>query len=93
MSPGLIILAAVLLAAVVVLVVWREPVLAFAGRSAAYLREVRVEVRKVSWPSWEDLRKSTTVIIIFVIIIGLVIGLMDLVLSELLIRVLGRAFG
>ncbi len=86
-------MAAALLAAVVALVVWREPVLAFAGRSAAYMREVRGEVRKVSWPSWEDLRKSTTVIIIFVVIIGLVIGIMDLVLSKLLIDVLGRAFG
>ena len=85
--------AALVLAAIVALAVWRQPVVAFTGRSVAYLREVRAEVRKVSWPTWEDLRKSTTVIIIFVLIIGLVIGIMDLVLSKLLIDVFGRAFG
>jgi preprotein translocase subunit SecE len=67
--------------------------LALAGRTASYLREVRAEMRKVSWPTWEDLRKSTLVIILFVIAIGIVIGIMDWVFSKLLIDVLGRVFG
>jgi len=87
------VVAAVALAAVVALAVWREPVFAFGGRAVGYLREVRAELRKVSWPPLEDLRKSTLVIIAFVLAIGLVIGLMDFVFSKLLIDVLGRAFG
>ncbi|MBI4501876.1 MAG: preprotein translocase subunit SecE [Gemmatimonadetes bacterium] len=67
--------------------------LAFAGRTVGYLREVRAELRKVTWPTFEDLRKSTIVIIIFVIIIGILIGIMDFIFSKLLIDVLGRAFG
>ena len=66
---------------------------AFAGRSAAYFREVRAEVRKVSWPSLEDLRKSTTVIVIFVAAFGVVIGLLDWLLSKILIDWFGRLFG
>lgn len=75
------------------LLVWRRPVFAFAQRSVAYMHEVRVEMRKVSWPSWDDLQKSTVVIIIIVFIVGATIGLMDLIFSKLLIDFLGRAFG
>ena len=87
-----IVAAALLLATVVSVLVWRQPVLAFAGRTATYLREVRTELRKVSWPTWEDLRKSTGVIVIFVILVGIIIGIMDWIFSKLLIDVLGRLF-
>ena len=93
MSVGLIIIAAVVLAAVVSVVLWRQPVLGFAGRTANYLREVRLELGKVSWPTWQDLRKSTVVIIIFVFAVGILIGIMDWIFAKLLIDVLGRAFG
>jgi len=48
---------------------------------------------KVTWPTWDDLRKSTIVITILLIIIGVIIGLMDWVFSKLLIDLLGRALG
>ncbi len=76
----------------VALVVWRQPLFAFAQRSTVYMRSVRGEMRKVSWPSWDDLRKSTVVIIVIVFIVGAVIGIMDLVFSKLMIDWLGRAF-
>jgi preprotein translocase subunit SecE len=85
--------AVVVLLVAGVLVVWREPVLAFAQRSATFLQQVRGEVRKVTWPTWEDLRKSTIVITILVIVIGIIIGLMDWLFSKLLIDFLGRALG
>jgi preprotein translocase SecE subunit len=93
MDLGLMIGAGVAGLLLAALVVWRQPVLAFARRSVAYMHEVRVELRKVSWPSWEDLQKSTVVIIIIVFIVGATIGLMDLIFSKLLIDFLGRAFG
>lgn len=80
-------------AAAAVLIRWRQPVLAFAGRTVAYLRDVRAEVRKVTWPTLQDLRKSTTVIIIFVVLMGLLIGIIDWLWSLILINWLGRAFG
>ncbi len=84
------IIAAVAVAAALV---WRQPLLAFAVRSTAYIREVRVEVRKVSWPTWEDLRKSTMVIIVIVVIVGAIIGLMDLLFQWVLIDLFSRIFG
>ncbi|MSR06006.1 MAG: preprotein translocase subunit SecE [Gemmatimonadetes bacterium] len=68
-------------------------VVTWPGRTVAYLREVQAEVRKVSWPTFDDLRKSTTVIIIFVLVFGVVIGLIDWAWSLILVDGLGRAFG
>jgi preprotein translocase subunit SecE len=90
---SLIIPAAVVLIAVAALVVWRQPVLAFGQRSNAFLNNVRGEMRKVSWPSWDDLRRSTVVITIIVIVIGIIIGLMDWIFSKILIDLFGRIFG
>ena len=67
-------------------------VVSFAQRSAAYVREVRAEVDKVTWPTWTDLRRTTLVIVIFVIVVGLIIGLMDWVASKILIDAFGRIF-
>ena len=93
MSLSLLIAAVLTLAVIVALLVWREPVLAWTQRSTAFIREVRGEVRKVTWPGWDDLRRSTVVITIIVIIIGIVIGLMDWMFSMILIDFFGRAFG
>ena len=68
------------------------PIVALAQRTAGYVRDVRAEVRKVTWPTWLDLRRTTVVVVIFVVIIGLIIGLMDVISSKLLIDVLGRLF-
>jgi len=67
-------------------------IVALAQRSASYVRDVRAEVRKVTWPTWPDLRRTTIVVVIFVVIIGLIIGLMDVISSKLLIDVLGSLF-
>jgi preprotein translocase subunit SecE len=84
--------AGLLLVAAAALVRWRQPVFAATTRVARYLGEVRAEVRKVTWPSWNELRKSTVVIIIFVIIIGAIISLMDILFSFLLVTLPGRLF-
>ncbi len=93
MDLPLIIGAGVVVLLAGVLAVWREPIMAFAQRSAIFVQDVRGEVRKVTWPTWEDLRKSTVVITILVIVIGIVIGIMDFLFSKLLIDFLGRVFG
>jgi len=92
-SPGLIIVAIIAAMAAAAALVWRQPLLAFAVKSSAYIRDVREEVRKVSWPTWEDLRKSTMVIIVIVVIVGAIIGLMDLMFQWVLIDVFSRIFG
>ncbi len=67
--------------------------MALATKSLTYLRDVRVEVRKITWPTMADLRQHTVAIIIVVTIIGVIIGLMDWFFSFTLIRGLGRLIG
>ena len=50
----------------------------------SFLGEVKVETRKISWPSMEELRGSTWVVIVAVIIITLVIAIIDLILNRAL---------
>ena len=62
-------------------------------RTNTFLQHVRGEMRKVSWPTWDDLRRSTLVITVFVAILGVIIGVMDSAFSLILITWLGQAFG
>lgn len=50
----------------------------------AFLKEVRVESSKVTWPTRKDLRESTVVVIVSVFIVSIVIGAMDRVIALVL---------
>jgi len=59
---------------------------------ADYIRDVRVEMSKVSWPSRRELRDSTLVVIVMVFVVAIFIGIVDRALTiafEGLIKVLG----
>jgi preprotein translocase subunit SecE len=57
-----------------------------------YVKDVRVEMSKVTWPTRAELRESTIVVIVMVFLIAVFIGLVDRGLSlafEAFIRVIG----
>ena len=58
-----------------------------------FLGEVRQEMRKITWPDRTQLRQATIAIIVFVLIIGAVIALMDLALQAILVRGIPSLFG
>ncbi len=62
-----------------------RPKRSWAIRLSEFLRDVRGEIRKVTWPTWEELKKATGVIIVFVLLLGLLIGFMDSVLQFVLV--------
>lgn len=62
------------------------------ARVVDFLREVRAEVRKVTWPTWPELKKATRVIVIFVLLMGLVIGLMDTILQFVFVSSVAKLF-
>ena len=62
------------------------------GGTVEFLRDVRAEIRKVTWPTWPELKKATTVIVIFVAILGLVIGWMDWLLQQIFVVGLAKLF-
>ena len=51
--------------------------------AAQFLREVRVEMSKVTWPSREELIQSTIVVLIAVAISGVFIAILDAIFSRL----------
>ena len=58
-------------------------------RFREFVKDVRAESAKVSWPSRIELRDSTTVVIVTVIIVAAFIGVVDRGLSFLVTRVFG----
>jgi len=61
-------------------------------RAVDFLREVRAEIRKVTWPTWDELKKATGVIIVFVAALGLLIGFMDTTLQFVLVTSIAKLF-
>ncbi|HEX9704610.1 MAG TPA: preprotein translocase subunit SecE [Gemmatimonadales bacterium] len=59
------------------------------GLMTAFIRDAVAELRKVTWPTWPELKKATTVIVIFVFAVGLAIGWFDLLLQYLLVLLPG----
>jgi preprotein translocase subunit SecE len=55
----------------------------FAQKGIQFLREVRVELKKVTWPSRKQTIGSTVVVIILVLIVSLFLGVVDVGLSSL----------
>jgi preprotein translocase subunit SecE len=57
-------------------------------KAKQFVADVVVEMRKVSWPSVQELRGSTVVVIVTVILIAIFVGVVDRILSIGLERVL-----
>jgi len=62
------------------------------GRFFQFLRDVRNELRKVTWPTFDELKKATTVIVIFVTILGIAIGIMDVLFQKIFVQWVARLF-
>jgi preprotein translocase subunit SecE len=55
-----------------------------------YIRDVIAELKKVTWPTKDELKGSTATVIVFSIISALFVFGVDLVLGKLVQFVLGR---
>ena len=42
-----------------------------------YLKDVAVELKKVTWPSWEELKGATIAVIIFSLVASAYVALVD----------------
>jgi preprotein translocase subunit SecE len=54
--------------------------------------QVPAEVRKVTWPTWDELKKATVVIIVFVVALGVFIGLLDSSLQLVFVTLVAKLF-
>lgn len=55
-------------------------------RFAAYVGETREELKKCAWPTWMELRGSTLLIIVSVILLGVFVVIVDRILFAIFIR-------
>ena len=53
------------------------------GTALQFLREVKTELKKVTWPTKKQTVSSTIVVVALVIIVAFYLGLVDLLLSRL----------
>ncbi len=58
------------------------------AKAVQFLREVKIELKKVTWPSRKEAMASTVVVIILVMIVSAFLGLVDVGLSSLIRLVL-----
>ena len=56
-----------------------------------FLREVKTELKKVTWPSRKDTLSGTLVVLVAVFIIAIFLGIVDSGLSNLIKELLKRA--
>ena len=61
-------------------------------RTQRFLGEVGHEWKKITWPDREQLRSMTVSIIIFVLLIGAFIALLDLSLNLVLVKMIPSLF-
>jgi len=63
------------------------------SRVVQFYQEIQDEMRKVTWPDRAQLKDTTIKIIIFVLFMGAVIGIIDLILQMILVRGIPSLFG
>jgi preprotein translocase subunit SecE len=62
------------------------------SRARQFYLDVLGELRKVTWPTRDEVRKATIAIVAFVGALGIVIGAMDRLLQALLVELVARLF-
>lgn len=54
----------------------------FIQKTAQFFREVKIELKKVTWPSRKETLASTSVVLVLVFLVAIFLGLVDIVLSR-----------
>ena len=58
-------------------------------RIVQFLKEAKVELKKVTWPTSKQTLASTSVVIIVVIVVSIFLGIVDFGLAKIIRLVLG----
>ena len=58
----------------------------------SFYQAVVAEMKKVTWPELPDVRRATIAIIVFVLLLGLLIWLLDVVLQQVLVKLIPSLF-
>ena len=55
------------------------------AQTKTFVQEVRTEMDKVTWPSKDDLKSHTSVVLIFLAVLALLVGAMDVVFQNIIL--------
>jgi len=77
-----IIVIAVLVAGVFGLLWWQGQI----RRLALYFQETREELRKCSWPTWEELKGSTALVMVSIGLLGAFTVVVDFIMNLVFIK-------
>lgn len=54
------------------------------GKISTYFRELKAEFKRISWPTFKQVRNNTGVVIAFIVILGVFIAVVDFLFNWLL---------
>lgn len=55
----------------------------------SFFRETTGELRKVSWPTWQEVRQLTSIVLMVMVVMGVILGLTDATARVFLNMLLG----
>ena len=54
------------------------------GRIATYFRELKSEFKRISWPSFKQVKNNTGIVIAFIVVLGVFIAIVDFIFNWLI---------
>ena len=62
----------------------------FVQQSKLFLRDVKMEMKKVTWPTRKETLAATALVIVLSVLVAFFLGILDVALAKLVSTVLGR---
>jgi len=59
------------------------------AKTNKFLQDVKIELGKVTWPTRKETMATTWVVVVIIVLISLYLGACDIVLTNLMRRILG----
>lgn len=60
----------------------------FFSKIGQFIKEVKIELGKVSWSTKEELKDSTTIVLLSILVLSIIIGVFDFLVSKLITMVM-----
>lgn len=83
LSPAFLVSSIVCLAGVTAIRIWQQK-----PKVADLLIDTEAELRKVTWPTLDEVVNASIVVVVFVVFVGAYLGLADMVLARVIKRII-----
>jgi len=64
-------------------------ILRYVNIAIQFLRDARMELKKVKWPTRKELLASTSMVVILVLAVAIFLGIIDLILLKIITKIVG----